>query len=217
MGALGFRKRRAALVASVHQKDFISLPSKNIHGDPRRAARPEDESDATIFNRGLECHTIGVLRAQPERLARGARPQERVDRRLAVLGRAREERGFLLERDRHRGARKRKTERIERGDERLELPPEHPHRERNVERVLAESFEIRVVERRREGVGDDATQKREEPRNLSHATSPKSTASAARERFRGSSRFWVASSPAPSRRRSTTRISKLSARTRSTF
>ena len=178
MGALGFRKRHAALVASIHEKDLIFLLSKNIHGDPRRAARPEDESDPripllfpfllrSIFNHGLECRTIGVLRAQPERLARGARPQQRVDRPLAVLGRARKERGLLLERDRHGRADEREAEGVERGDEGFELPPEHAHRERYVERVEAERLEVRVVEGGRERVRDDASQESEEPGHLS--------------------------------------------------
>src|ERR1017187_8210409 len=109
MGALSFRKRRAALVASVHEKDLISLLSENIHGDPRRAARTQNECDPrapilcpfllrSIFDHRFECITVGVFPAQPERLARDARPQQSVDRPLAVLSRTRKERGILIRR-----------------------------------------------------------------------------------------------------------------------
>ncbi len=178
MGALGLRQRLAALVASVHEKDLTSPFSKNIHRDPRRTARPEDESDPripllllsllrSIFDHGLERLAIRVLPAQPERLARAARPQQRVDRPLAVLVRARKERGLLLERDRHGRADERESEGVERGDEGFELPPERAHRERYVERVEAERLEVRVVEGGREGVRDDTSQEPEEPGHLS--------------------------------------------------
>src|SRR5512132_3874408 len=103
MGALGFRQRLAALVASVHEQDLASPSSKNLHRDPSRTARTYNECGTTtspvrsflfrsLFDHGLECLAIGVLPAQLERLARGARPEQRVDRLLAGFFRAREKR-----------------------------------------------------------------------------------------------------------------------------
>ena len=89
------------------------------------------------------------------------------DRPPAVLARARKERGLLFERDRHGRADEREAKGVERGDEGLELPSEHAHRERYVESVEAQRLEVRVVEGRREGVRDDASEEPEEPGHLS--------------------------------------------------
>ena len=89
--------------------------------------------------------------------------------RLLVADRAREQRGLLLERDRHGRGHERQAEGVEDGDERLELRPSVRMRERDVERVLAERLEVRVVERRRERVRHDAAQESRKARDTSRA------------------------------------------------